>query len=80
MNQIQLCAMHDVCHDIIRNKIIFYIAVLAAALRNNGRRVTCSSSDVVGGHKRTTGEAGIATAGVFRELDWELQWKLRDSR
>ena len=29
------------------------------------------------GHKRTTGEAGIATTSVFRELDWELQWKLR---
>ena len=24
-----------------------------------------------GGHKRTTGEAGIATTGVFRELDWD---------
>ena len=24
-----------------------------------------------GGHKRTTGEAGIVTTGVFRELDWD---------
>ena len=24
-----------------------------------------------GGHKRTTGEAGVATTGVFRELDWD---------
>ena len=29
-----------------------------------------------GGHKRTTGEAGIVTTGEFRELDWD-QWKLR---
>ena len=25
----------------------------------------------IGGHKRTTGEAGIATTSVFRELDWD---------
>ena len=23
------------------------------------------------GHKRTTGEAGIVTTSVFRELDWD---------
>ena len=25
----------------------------------------------LGGHKRMTGEAGIVTTSVFRELDWD---------
>ena len=29
------------------------------------------SVTIFGGHKRTTGEAGIITTGVFRELDWD---------
>ena len=28
-------------------------------------------SDKIVGHKRTTGEPGIATTSVFRELDWD---------
>ena len=27
--------------------------------------------DKFGGHKTTTGEAGIVTTSVFRELDWD---------
>ena len=29
------------------------------------------SDEIWGGHKRTTGEAGIVTTSVFRELDWD---------
>ena len=29
------------------------------------------SDKKIGGHKRTTGEAGIVTTSVFRELDWD---------
>ena len=32
------------------------------------RKTVGSVSDKIGGHKRTTGEAEIATSGVFREL------------
>ena len=35
------------------------------------RKTVGPVSDKIGGHKRTTGEAGIATTGVFRELDWD---------
>ena len=42
------------------------------------RKTTGPISDDIGGHKRTTGEAGIATTGVFRELDWDYsQWKFK---
>ena len=37
---------------------------------------TPRKTDTIGGHKRTTGDAGIAITGVFRELDLE-QWKWR---
>ena len=35
------------------------------------RKTVGPVSDKIGRHKRTTGEAGIATTGVFRELDWD---------
>ena len=34
------------------------------------RKTVGPVSHKIGGHKRTTGEAGIVTTSVFRELDW----------
>ena len=35
------------------------------------RKTVGPVSDKIGGHKRTTGEAGITITSVFRELDWD---------
>ena len=35
------------------------------------RKTVGPVSDKIGGHKRTTGEAEIATTSVFLELDWD---------
>ena len=46
---------------------------LKTILRGTGLHVKHlrSVSDKIGGHKRTTGEAGIVTTSVFWELDWD---------
>ena len=35
------------------------------------RKTVGPVSDKIWGHKRTTGETGIVTTSVFRELDWD---------
>ena len=35
------------------------------------RKTVGSVSDPIWGHKRTTGEAGIASISVSREFDWD---------
>ena len=52
-------------------RMCFDLISSSSELTTDGRLRTYSLA--IGGHKRTTGEAGVATIGVFRELNWDYR-------